>query len=128
MAGCSDGAGGDLLMGPESRMLLQQVLQSSDAHVRIRGLHLLMSAAAQTPGNIQALRSSGASLHQLLCKGTDVTMDSRRPSLNDGAVSITVAAAASQAQYVSSHAEPRGPDCRLGACHHAFFLRSCLMH
>ena len=46
-------------MGPESRVLLQQVLQSSDSHVRMRGLHLLMSAAAQTPGNVQALRSSG---------------------------------------------------------------------
>ncbi len=46
-------------MGPESRVLLQQVLQSPDSHVRMRGLHLLMSAAAQTPGNVQALRSSG---------------------------------------------------------------------
>ena len=78
MAGCSDGAGGDLLMGPESRMLLQQVLQSSDAHVRMRGLHLLMSAAAQTPGNVQALRSSGASLHQSLCMGTDTRVEYNR--------------------------------------------------
>ena len=46
-------------MGPESRMLLQQVLQSPVGHVRMRGLHLLMSAAAQRPGNVQALRSSG---------------------------------------------------------------------
>ena len=46
-------------MGPESRVLLQQVLQASDSHVRMRGLHLLMSAAAQRPGNVQALRSSG---------------------------------------------------------------------
>lgn len=41
-------------------MLLQQVLQSPNAHVRMRGLHLLMSGAAQGPGNIQALRTSGA--------------------------------------------------------------------
>ena len=46
-------------MGPEGRMLLQQVLQSSDSHVRMRGLHLLMSAAAQAPSNVQMLRSSG---------------------------------------------------------------------
>ena len=52
-------AGGDLLMGPEGRMLLQQVLQSSDAHVRMRGLHLLMSSAGQGQANLHALRTSG---------------------------------------------------------------------
>ena len=46
-------------MGPEGRMLLQQVLQSSDAHVRMRGLHLLMSSAGQGQGNLHALRTSG---------------------------------------------------------------------
>ena len=46
-------------MGPEGRMLLQQVLQSSDAHVRMRGLHLLMSSAGQGQANLHALCTSG---------------------------------------------------------------------
>ena len=53
-------------MGPESRMLLQQALHSSDAAVRMRGLHLLMSAAVQAPGSMHTLRTSGAAPNQPL--------------------------------------------------------------
>jgi hypothetical protein len=59
-------AGGELLMGLESRMLLQQALHSSDAAVRMRALHLLMSAAAQAPGSMHTLRTSGTAPNQPL--------------------------------------------------------------
>ena len=70
-------------MGPEGRMLLQQVLQSSDAHVRMRGLHLLMSSAGQGQANLHALRTSGTSpflrlLHQPLAQA--LTGQTTRPT------------------------------------------------
>ena len=79
-------------MGPESRMLLQQALQSSDAAVRMRALHLLMSAAAQAPDSMHTLRTSGTAPNQplkiVVCNSLNTMLQQRKRVTSLGLVYI----------------------------------------
>lgn len=47
-------------MGPPGQEPLQQVVNSQQPSVRMRGLSLLAALAAQAPDNLSALHASGA--------------------------------------------------------------------